>query len=228
MAGKKAKSLEVVHPDCAGIDVGKGRHYVAVDPLRFEEPVCSFGSFTDDLEALAAWLSARGVREVAMESTGVCWIPVFEVLDRAGLEVHLVNPRATKQVSGQKSDVWTASSAADELRAAARGVPGARSDSGTRCSRLAFMRSRERSKWRGGESISCQRVPRTSPEREALSIGRSRASMGRGRCPSGGSCRARRPHGRAAAPGGTGAARRRRLRRRTARSAGWASGRVGK
>ena len=105
MAGKKAEPLEVVHPDCAGIDVGKRKHYVAVDPSPFEEPVRNFGSFTEDLEAMAAWLSACGVREVAMESTGVYWIPVFEVLDRAGFEVHLVNPRATKQVSGRKSDV---------------------------------------------------------------------------------------------------------------------------
>ena len=105
MAGKKAASLEVVHPDCAGIDVGKRKHCVAVDPSRFEDPVRNFGTFTCDLEATAEWLGARGVRQVAMESTGVCWIPVFEVLDRAGFEVHLVNPRATKQASGRKSDV---------------------------------------------------------------------------------------------------------------------------
>ena len=105
MAGKKAASLEVVHPDCAGIDVGKRKHYVAVDPSRFEDPVRNFGTFTCDLEAMAEWLGACGVRQVAMESTGVYWIPVFEVLDRAGFEVHLVNPRATKQVSGRKSDV---------------------------------------------------------------------------------------------------------------------------
>ena len=105
MAGKKAAPLEVVHPDCAGIDVGKRKHYVAVDPSRFEDPVRNFGTFTGDLEAMAEWLGACGVRQVAMESTGVYWIPVFEVLDRAGFEVHLVNPRATKQVSGRKSDV---------------------------------------------------------------------------------------------------------------------------
>ena len=105
MAGKKAEPLQVVHPESAGIDVGKRKHYVAVDPSRFEDPVRNFGSFTQDLEAMAEWLSSCGVREVAMESTGVYWIPVFEVLDRAGFEVHLVNPRATKQVSGRKSDV---------------------------------------------------------------------------------------------------------------------------
>ncbi len=104
MAGKAA-ALEVVHPDCAGIDVGKRKHYVAVDGSRFERPVRHFGTFTEDLEAIARWLSECGVRQVAMESTGVYWIPLFEVLDRAGFEVHLVNPRATKQVSGRKSDV---------------------------------------------------------------------------------------------------------------------------
>ena len=105
MAGKKVEPLAVVHRDCAGIDVGKRKHYVAVDPSRFDEPVRNFGTFTQDLEAMAEWLSSCGVREVAMESTGVYWVPVFERLDRAGFEVHLVNPRATKQVSGRKSDV---------------------------------------------------------------------------------------------------------------------------
>ena len=104
MAGKKA-ALEIVYPDCAGIDVGKRKHYVAVDGSRFERPVRRFEAHTGDLEAMAAWLSECGVEQVAMESTGVYWIPLFEVLDRAGFDVHLVNPRATKQVSGRKSDV---------------------------------------------------------------------------------------------------------------------------
>lgn len=105
MARKAAKRLEVVHPDCAGIDIGGSKHYVAVDPGCCEESVRSFGSFTDELETMGRWLRECGVRVVAMESTGVYWIPVFEVLDRMGFEVHLVNPRATKQVSGRKSDV---------------------------------------------------------------------------------------------------------------------------
>ena len=102
---ESANRLDVVHADCAGIDIGKSDHYVAVDPERFEEPVRSFGTVTADLEAMAEWLRSCGVRVVAMEATGVYWIPPFEVLDRAGFEVHLVNPRATKQVSGRKSDV---------------------------------------------------------------------------------------------------------------------------
>ena len=108
MARKKtAKSgrLTVVNPDCAGIDIGKSFHYVAVDPDRFEDPVRKFGSFTSDLAAMAEWLSACGVTQVAMESTGVYWIPVFECLDRAGFDVLLVPPRMTKQISGRKSDV---------------------------------------------------------------------------------------------------------------------------
>ena len=97
--------LQVVHPNCAGIDIGKRTHYVAVNESVSSTPVRSFGSFTDELEAMAAWLSSCGVDIVALESTGVYWIPVFEVLDRAGFEVHLVDSRTTKQVSGRKSDV---------------------------------------------------------------------------------------------------------------------------
>lgn len=105
MARKAAKRLEVVHRDCAGIDIGGSKHYVAVDPGCCDEAVRSFGSFTDELESMGRWLGECGVRMVAMESTGVYWIPVYEVLERMGFEVHLVNPRATKQVSGRKSDV---------------------------------------------------------------------------------------------------------------------------
>ena len=96
---------QVIHPDGAGIDVGQKRHYVAVDAGRCEDAVRSFGCGTDNLVALAAWLAACGVRMVAMEATGVYWIPIDEVLDRAGFAVHWVNPRATRQVSGRKSDV---------------------------------------------------------------------------------------------------------------------------
>ena len=93
---RKTKRLRVVHPDCAGIDVGKRKHYVAVDPARCEDPVRNFGPFTIDLEALANWLTECEVKIVAMESTGVYWIALYEILDRHGFEVHLVNPRATK------------------------------------------------------------------------------------------------------------------------------------
>jgi len=97
--------LTIVHPNCAGIDLGSRAHYVAVDPSRADEPVRRFGTFTDDLQAMARWLHECGVKTVAMEATGVYWVPAFELLDREGFEVALVNPRAAKQIGGRKSDV---------------------------------------------------------------------------------------------------------------------------
>ena len=105
MGSKRKQALRLVHPHCAGIDVGKAAHYVAVPEGADERPVRSFTSFTDELHAMAAWLKSCAVDVVAMEATGVYWIPVFEVLERAGFEVYLVDARATKQVSGRKSDV---------------------------------------------------------------------------------------------------------------------------
>ena len=102
---RRPQGLQVVNPDCAGIDIGKDRHFVAVSPERAAEPVREFGGFTRDLVALSEWLSSCGVKTVAMESTSVYWIPVYEVLERAGFEVLLVSPRMTKQISGRKSDV---------------------------------------------------------------------------------------------------------------------------
>jgi transposase len=99
------KALEVVHPDAAGIDVGGSEHWVAVSPDRDPEPVRRFGCFTADLRAMGRWLVEKGVRSVAMQSTGVYWMPVFEVLEQQGLEVYLVNAQHTKNVPGRKSDV---------------------------------------------------------------------------------------------------------------------------
>ncbi len=101
----KRQHLRVVNPDCAGIYIGKDRHFVAVDPARSSEPVRAFDGFTRDLQAMADRLSSCGVKTVAMESTSVCWIPVYEVLERAGFEVLPVPPRMTKQIAGRKSDV---------------------------------------------------------------------------------------------------------------------------
>jgi transposase len=99
------KALEVVHPDAAGIDVGGSEHWVAVSPDRDAEPVRRFGCFTADLRKMAEWLVEKGVRSVALQSTGVYWMPVFEVLEEHGLEVYLVNARHTKNVPGRKTDV---------------------------------------------------------------------------------------------------------------------------
>jgi transposase len=99
------KALEIVHPDAAGIDVGGSEHWVAISPDRDTEPVRCFGCFTADLRAMAQWLVEKGVRSVAMQSTGVYWMPVLEILEQHGLEVYLVNAQHTKNVPGRKNDV---------------------------------------------------------------------------------------------------------------------------
>jgi transposase len=99
------KALEIVHPDAAGIDIGGREHWVAISPDRDEDPVRRFGCFTADLEQMAKWLVEKGVRSVAMQSTGVYWMPVYEVLEQSGLEVYLVNARHTKNLPGRKSDI---------------------------------------------------------------------------------------------------------------------------
>jgi transposase len=98
-------SLECIEANAAGIDIGATEIYAAVPPDRDATPVRCFATFTEDLQALAAWLLQCGVVAVAMESTGVYWIPVYEVLEAAGLQVSLVNARHVKHVPGRKSDV---------------------------------------------------------------------------------------------------------------------------
>lgn len=97
--------LQMVNHHAAGIDIGAERHYVAVPPAASPHPVREFGVFTKDLYAIADWLQACGVKAVAMESTGVYWVPLFEVLEERGFQVKLVDARKVKNVSGRKSDV---------------------------------------------------------------------------------------------------------------------------
>jgi transposase len=99
------KHLRHINLNAAGIDIGSERHMVAVPEGRDEVSVREFGTFTADLQALADWLRQCGVTTVAMESTGVYWIPLFELLDRQGFEVKLVDARHVKNVSGRKSDI---------------------------------------------------------------------------------------------------------------------------
>src|SRR5918912_4545290 len=96
--------MSLVHPHAAAIDIGATSHVAAVGPDRDPEPVRSFGTFTADLHRLADWLERCGVRTVAMESTGVYWSPVYEVLEQRGLAVVLVNARDAKHVPGRKTD----------------------------------------------------------------------------------------------------------------------------
>ena len=98
-------AISLTHPNAAGIDIGSAAHFVAVPPERDDEPVREFASFTADLHRLADWLDACGVDTVAMESTGVYWIPLYELLESRGFTVLLVNARHVKNVSGRKSDV---------------------------------------------------------------------------------------------------------------------------
>jgi transposase len=112
MGRKKAKRnvkgdtpFPSVNPNAAGIDIGSEEHWVAVPEDRDEQSIRSFGSFTEDLHALADWLRKCGIETVAMESTGVYWIPLFQFLETKGFEVKLVNARHVKNVPGRKTDV---------------------------------------------------------------------------------------------------------------------------
>jgi transposase len=105
MAMRKREDSSEVFPNAAGIDIGGSSHWVAVPAAAAEDPVREFGTMTDDLHAMADWLLACGVDTVALESTGVYWIPVYEVLERRGLTVWLVDTRQMKYVPGRKSDV---------------------------------------------------------------------------------------------------------------------------
>lgn len=100
-----SQQFAVAHPDAAGIDIGGQSHWVAVPPERGGETVREFGAFTHSLHEMVDWLKSHNVRTVAMEATGVLWIPVFEVLETAGFEVYLVNAAHIKNVSGRKSDL---------------------------------------------------------------------------------------------------------------------------
>lgn len=104
-SGKKRQGFVLTHPNAAGIDIGGSSHFVAVPLDRDDEPVREFQAFTADLRAMADWLRSCGIDTVAMESTGVYWIPVYELLESQGFTVYLVNARHVKNVTGRKSDV---------------------------------------------------------------------------------------------------------------------------
>lgn len=101
----KSDGLEEIHLNAAGIDVGGSFHMVAIPKGRDTDCVREFGCFTEDLHALVAWLQRCQIDTVAMESTGVYWIPLYELLESSGIEVLLVNARQIKNVSGRKTDV---------------------------------------------------------------------------------------------------------------------------
>lgn len=98
-------SLSMVNPGAAAIDIGSTMHMAAINPEAGDSPVRVFGTFTGDLHDMARWFKASGVTSVAMESTGVYWIPAYEVLEQHGFHVILVNARYAKNVPGRKTDV---------------------------------------------------------------------------------------------------------------------------
>ncbi len=105
MKEQKAKSLPVIYPNAAGIDISSKEYYVSVNPGVANQSIRSFGSFTEDLELIASWLKECGTDTVAMEATGIYWVSLFLVLEDAGFEVVLVNAKHVKNVRGKKTDV---------------------------------------------------------------------------------------------------------------------------
>ena len=100
-----SNSLPVLFPDTAGIDIGSKSHFVAVPSCCDPNPVREFATFTADLHKMISWLKQCKIKNVIMESTGVYWIPLFELLESSGFNVKLVNARHVKNVSAHKTDV---------------------------------------------------------------------------------------------------------------------------
>jgi len=95
------ENMPIIHPHAAGIDVGAEEHWVCVPADRDAQPIQKVSAFPCDLHRLADWLKACGITTVAMESTGVYWIPLFQILEARGFEVALVNARHVKNVPGR-------------------------------------------------------------------------------------------------------------------------------
>lgn len=104
MGKPEQKSFDIANPNAAGIDIGDTEHWVAVPADRDKEPIKKFGTFTEDLLALAKWLKKCGIETVAMESTGVYWLQLYLMLEEQGFEVFLVNAKFVKNVTGRKAD----------------------------------------------------------------------------------------------------------------------------
>lgn len=102
---KEEKDFEIKNPKAAGIDIGSSLHMVAVSEQIDVKPIREFGTTTQDLKEILNWLQSLGITTVAMESTGIYWIPLYDILESHGIEVCLVNARHLKNVSGRKSDV---------------------------------------------------------------------------------------------------------------------------
>ena len=102
---RRLKGMPIIHQGAAGIDIGSRFHVAAIPPDLSEQSVRTFQAFTADLHAMADWLIQTGVTTVAMKSTGVYWVPVYEILEDRGLEVILANAIDARGVPGRKTDV---------------------------------------------------------------------------------------------------------------------------
>jgi transposase len=102
---KPNRQQGIIHPNAAGIDLGSREHWVALPPGRSQQTVQSFECYTEDLEKMARWLKHNGIETIAMESTGVYWVPVYQVLERHGFDVQLVSTKHMKTVPGRKTDI---------------------------------------------------------------------------------------------------------------------------
>ena len=101
---RQLEEFACVHPNAAGLDIGSETIVAAVPPDRDDQAVRAFATFTPDLHALVAWLLECGIDTVAMESTGVYWIAIYDLLEQAGITCYLVNAQHVKTVPGRKSD----------------------------------------------------------------------------------------------------------------------------
>jgi transposase len=113
---RRLEDLSCVNPNAAGLDIGSAEIVVAVPPDRDDQPVRAFATFTPDLQALGDWLLACGIDTVVMESTGVFWIPIYELLSQHGSVPYLVNARHVKTVPGRKTD-WNDAQSLQKLHA---------------------------------------------------------------------------------------------------------------
>jgi len=138
----KVAGLPVIHDRAAGIDIGSRFHVVSVPPDLSDDPVRTFQAFTGDIQRMACWLVSTGIKTVAMESTGVYWIPVFEVLQDQGIQVIVANAREVRSVPGRKSDVNDAQWL-QRLHACGLLRPSFRPERGVAALR-AYLRLRER------------------------------------------------------------------------------------
>jgi len=129
------EDLTCVHPNAAGLDIGSEMIVAAVPPDRDEQVVRAFATFTPDLHALVVWLLACGIDTVAMESTGVYWVAIYELLEQAGITCYLVNAQHVKTVPGRKSD-WNDAQWLQKLHMLGLLQASFRPDAEIRCLRL--------------------------------------------------------------------------------------------